>query len=116
VIVTPKAKPRKTSQQHGKTYGEGGDTSMLGKDDRTRVAVEDSAGPQTPGRTSQKSKANPKFAEGGTKRQAAEGAEGAVRHVRVAGGEAYRALPGATGTGTEVIPPGEKVWHGGRKI
>jgi len=87
--VTPKPKPKKPSAQHGKTYGEGGSgptQKMFGKGDHTRVATEDSAGPQTPGRTSQKSKDNPRFAEGGTKRQAAEGAEGAVRHVRVAGG------------------------------
>ena len=77
--MTPKPKPKKPSAQHGKTYGEGGSgptQKMFGKGDHTRVATEDSAGPQTPGRTSQKSKDNPRFAEGGTKRQAAEGAEG----------------------------------------
>lgn len=86
---------------------------MHGKGDRTQVATEDSAGPQTPGITSSKSKANPRFAEGGAKRQAAERA---AQRVRVAGGAAFKALPGATGTGTEVIPAGEKHWHGGKKI
>jgi hypothetical protein len=89
---------------------------MLGKNDRTRTAPEDAAGPQTPGRTSQKSKANPKFATGGPKPQATEEGERKVQHVRVAGGCAFPAMPGATGTGTQTIPAGEKVWHGGRKI
>src|SRR5262245_10852397 len=106
-----RSKPRKTSAQRGATYAEGSDTPMHGRGDRTITAPEDSAGPQTPGRTSQKSKANPRVREGGSKRQAATETPG-----RVAGGLAYPALPGATGTGVEVIPAGEKHWRGGRKI
>jgi hypothetical protein len=89
---------------------------MHGKGDRTITAPEDAAGPQTPGRTSQKSKENPRFPEGGRKRQAVEEGEGAAQRVRVAGGCAFPAMAGATGTGTEVIPAGPKVWAGGRKI
>lgn len=51
---------------------------MFGKGDRTEVDVSDSAGPETPGITSSKSKSKPDFAEGGTKQQAVEGAELAV--------------------------------------
>ena len=111
----PKAKPRKTSRQHGKTYGVGGDDHMFGENDRTRTASEDAAGPQTPGRTSQKSKENPRFPKGGTKPQAVEEGEGKTQRVRVDGGCAFPALAGATGTGTQTIPAGEKVWHGGFK-
>jgi hypothetical protein len=115
-MVTPKPTLKKKSVQHGKTYGEGGDTPMHGKGDRTKVDTPDSAGPQIPAITSQKAKSNPRFAEGGQKRQAVEEAEGKVQRVRVAGGLAFPALAGACGTGTEVIPAGEKVWHGGKKI
>src|SRR5262245_17010751 len=110
-MVTPTPKPKKSSAQRGATYAEGSDTSMHGKGDRTKTSTPDSAGPETPGRTAAISKSNPKFAEGGTKRQASAGLP-----PRVAGGLAYRAMPGATGTGTEVIAAGEKHWRGGRKI
>src|SRR5262249_61570320 len=73
-------KPKKPSAQRRATYAEGSSTRMFGEGDRTKVATEDSAGEQTPGRTSQKSRHNPKFAEGGLERgmyprQAAEPAE-----------------------------------------
>ena len=49
-------------------YGRGGtgpNNKMFGKGDRTKTATPESAGPQTAGITSQKSKRNPKFPEGG---------------------------------------------------
>jgi hypothetical protein len=104
------------AQQHGKPYAKGGDTAMAGKGDRTKTATVDAAGEQAPARTSQQSQDNPPFAEGGTKRQAVEEAEGAVPRGRVAGGAAYPAMAGATGTGTETIPAGEKHWRGGRRM
>src|SRR5262245_30011204 len=115
-MTRPTPKPRKPSKQRGRAYGEGGDTPMHGKGDRTVTADADAAGEQTPAITSQKSKRNPRFIEGGQKTQAVEEGERAAPRVKVAGGLAYPAMAGACGTGTEVIPAGEKHWHGGKKI
>jgi hypothetical protein len=78
-MTKPTAKPRKPSAQRGAAYAEGGGREMFGRGDRTKVDVPDSAGPQTPGRTSQRATSKPKFAEGGgnkmVPRQAAEPAQ-----------------------------------------
>jgi len=80
---------------------EGGDTPMFGKGDRTKTATADAAGEQTPAITSQKSKRNPKFAEGGSphsiKQQAADPAppgRTAKAKAEAIGGEARPARPG----------------------
>jgi hypothetical protein len=115
-MTKPAPKPRKPSRQRPATYNEGGDTPMHGRGDRTKTATADAAGEQAPARTSQQSKDNPPFAEGGTKQQAVEEGEGTAQRVRVAGGLAFPAMAGACGTGTEVIPEGEQHWRGGKRI
>jgi hypothetical protein len=115
-MTKPTPKPKKPSRERPATYNEGGDTPMHGKGDRTRTSTADAAGLQRPGRTDQTSKENPRFPEGGRRQQATEAGEGKVQHVRVAGGLAFRAMPGACGTGTETIPEGEQHWRRGKRI
>jgi hypothetical protein len=106
-MTKPTPKPKKPDVQRGAAYARGGDTKMFGKGDRTKVATEDSAGPQTPAITSQKARDKNKFAEGGSRhgmvaRQAAEPAmAGRVRKKetpagseRATGGLARPAKPG----------------------
>jgi hypothetical protein len=116
-MTRPTPKPKKPSRERPAKYNEGGGSNeMLGKGDRIKVAVQDSAGPQTAGVTSSKAKANPPSPKGGSKPQAVEEGEGKTQRVRVAGGLAYPAMAGATGTGTEVIPEGEQHWRRGKRI
>ena len=85
-------------------YGRGGKTPMFGKGDRTKTATPESAGPQTAGMTSQKSKRNPRFNEGGatkfgpSKSVPAKAGRTGTTSVRAVGGEARRARPGECGT------------------
>jgi hypothetical protein len=100
-MVTPK--PKKESERPRTAFAEGGKTKMFGKD-ATHTRTDHPAGEQTPGRTSQKSKNNPKFAEGGhgkVGQQAADPAPaGRTAKPRSAalGGEARPARPGECGT------------------
>jgi hypothetical protein len=109
-MTKPTPKPKKPDVQRGAAYARGGDTKMFGRGDRTRVAVEDSAGRQTSGITSQKAKSKPTFAGGGgdkmVPRQAAERAmpgktgkkETPAGSPRASGGLSRPARPGECGT------------------
>ena len=110
-MTKPTPKPRKPDVQRGAAYARGGDTEMFGKGDRTKVAIEDTAGEQTAAITSQKAKDKRKFAEGGSRhgmfpRQAAESARPgqsgkkatAAGSERATGGLSRPARPGECGT------------------
>src|SRR5262245_35062785 len=74
------APKKKASKQHDADFAEGGESNrMAGRGDRTKTDTEDSAGPQTAGRTGSISKNNPKFAGGGGKK---EGLGGIARPAR----------------------------------
>jgi hypothetical protein len=99
-VVTPKPKSEKSLRA---ALAEGGGSNrMFGRGDRTKTAH--GAGEQTSGRTSQRSKDNPRFAEGGHGRlgqQAADPAPaGRTAKPRSAaiGGEARPARAGSCGT------------------
>jgi hypothetical protein len=99
-MVTPKPKPEKARRA---ALAEGGGSNrMFGRGDRTKTAHP--AGEQTPGRTSQKSKDNPKFAEGGHGRLGQQAADPALAgrtakpRSAALGGEARPARPGECGT------------------